>query len=76
MLDKLNIPYFLIYGTLLGAVRKPHDIIPHTQDMDLVVDRRYWDLYSRAAMQPESVLGYLRQRPDLAEELGYTKDLL
>ena len=39
LLDKLHVPYLLIYGTLLGALRD-QDIMPHTQDMDLVVDRR------------------------------------
>lgn len=40
-LESHNIPYFVTYGTLLGAVREG-DILPWTQDMDLVVDRSHW----------------------------------
>jgi len=40
-LDQQEIPYFITYGTLLGAVRE-NDIIPYTQDMDIVVDRAFW----------------------------------
>ncbi|CAE7764979.1 ADO2 [Symbiodinium pilosum] len=40
-LHEQNIPYFITYGTLLGAVRE-NDILPWTQDMDIVIDRRHW----------------------------------
>jgi len=45
-LDQQHIPYFITYGTLLGAVRE-NDIIPYTQDMDIVVDRAYWPQLQR-----------------------------
>ncbi|CAE7215524.1 ADO2 [Symbiodinium sp. CCMP2592] len=45
-LHEQNIPYFITYGTLLGAVRE-EDILPWTQDMDIVVDRRYWPQLQR-----------------------------
>ncbi|CAL1149909.1 unnamed protein product [Cladocopium goreaui] len=40
-LKEQDIPYFITYGTLLGAVREK-DILPWTQDMDIVVDRSHW----------------------------------
>lgn len=40
-LDQQKIPYFITYGTLLGALRE-NDILPYTQDMDIVVDRAHW----------------------------------
>lgn len=45
-LKKNDIPYFIAYGTLLGAVRE-NDIMPWTQDMDLVVDRSHWPKLQR-----------------------------
>jgi hypothetical protein len=45
-LDQQKIPYFVTYGTLLGAVRDG-EILPYTQDMDIVVDRTSWPLLSR-----------------------------
>jgi len=45
-LDQQRIPYFVTYGTLLGAVRDG-EILPYTQDMDIVVDRASWPLLSR-----------------------------
>jgi hypothetical protein len=45
-LDKQQIPYFIVYGTLLGALRD-RDIMPWTQDMDIVVDRSYWPRLQR-----------------------------
>ncbi|CAJ1373179.1 unnamed protein product [Effrenium voratum] len=45
-LQQENIPYFITYGTLLGAVRE-HDILPWTQDMDIVVDRSHWPQLQR-----------------------------
>lgn len=51
-LDQHNIPYFITYGTLLGAVRE-NDIIPYTQDMDIVVDRAYWSQLQRGLESSE-----------------------
>eukprot|EP00931_Biecheleriopsis_adriatica_P105533 TRINITY_DN80097_c0_g1_i1.p1 TRINITY_DN80097_c0_g1~~TRINITY_DN80097_c0_g1_i1.p1 ORF type:complete len:1213 (+),score=251.50 TRINITY_DN80097_c0_g1_i1:167-3640(+) len=45
-LAKQEIPYFITYGTLLGAARQ-NDILPWTQDMDIVVDRSYWPRLQR-----------------------------
>uniref|UniRef100_A0A7S0A4F6 LicD/FKTN/FKRP nucleotidyltransferase domain-containing protein n=1 Tax=Pyrodinium bahamense TaxID=73915 RepID=A0A7S0A4F6_9DINO len=41
-----NIPYFITYGTLLGALRDG-EILPYTQDMDIVVDRTHWPQLQR-----------------------------
>ncbi len=41
-----DIPYYLMYGTLLGAVRD-NDILPHTRDVDVVVPKEYWSLFQR-----------------------------
>jgi hypothetical protein len=51
-LDQHDIPYFITYGTLLGAVRE-NDIIPYTQDMDIVVDRAYWSQLQRGIESSE-----------------------
>jgi len=40
-LDQQSIPYFVTYGTLLGALRED-DILTYTQDLDIVVDRSHW----------------------------------
>eukprot|EP00913_Durusdinium_trenchii_P013070 g12270.t1 len=40
-LKQQGIPYFITYGTLLGALRQS-DILPWTQDMDIVIDRSHW----------------------------------
>eukprot|EP00971_Amphidinium_carterae_P296141 5882331-Amphidinium_carterae.1 len=40
-LGQRNIPYFITYGTLLGALREG-DVLPYTQDIDIVVDRSHW----------------------------------
>lgn len=45
-LDKEDIPYFITYGTLLGSLRE-NDIMPWTQDMDIVVDQKYWSRVQR-----------------------------
>lgn len=45
-LSRQGIPYFVTYGTLLGALREG-DILPYTQDMDIVVDRAYWPQLQR-----------------------------
>ena len=36
-----EIPYYLMYGTLLGAVRDK-DILAHTRDIDVVVPKKHW----------------------------------
>ncbi|CAK0903764.1 unnamed protein product [Prorocentrum cordatum] len=41
-----QIPYFVTYGTLLGALRD-NDILPWTQDVDIVVDRSHWPQLQR-----------------------------
>ena len=38
-----NISYFLVYGTLIGAVRSA-DFIPWDGDMDIMVDQDYYDI--------------------------------
>eukprot|EP00929_Paragymnodinium_shiwhaense_P018433 TRINITY_DN12907_c0_g1_i1.p1 TRINITY_DN12907_c0_g1~~TRINITY_DN12907_c0_g1_i1.p1 ORF type:complete len:1272 (+),score=255.53 TRINITY_DN12907_c0_g1_i1:90-3905(+) len=45
-LDRNDIPYFITYGTLIGALREG-DILPWTQDMDIVVDRAHWSRLQR-----------------------------
>merc|ERR1719277_363157 len=45
-LDQEGIPYYITYGTLLGALRE-EDILPYTQDADIVVDRSYWSQLQR-----------------------------
>jgi len=45
-LGKHQIPYFVTYGTLLGALRDG-EILPYTQDMDIVVDRAHWPQFQR-----------------------------
>ena len=49
---------------------RDHDIIPHTQDMDLVVDQRYWPLFSRALLNPDSLTAYINTHPEIAELVG------
>ncbi|CAD7968935.1 unnamed protein product [Amoebophrya sp. A25] len=66
LLERLRIPYVLLYGTLLGAVRDG-DIIPHTQDMDLVVDKRYWELFAHALHSPDTLDTFIARKPDLAK---------
>ena len=38
-----NIPYFLFYGSLIGAFRNA-DFIPWDHDMDIMVDKNYYDI--------------------------------
>jgi len=45
-LDQQQIPYYITYGTLLGALRE-EDILPYTQDADIVVDRTFWPQLQR-----------------------------
>ncbi|CAD7959129.1 unnamed protein product [Amoebophrya sp. A120] len=68
LLEKLHIPYFLLYGTLLGGVRD-QDIIQHTQDIDLVVDRRYWELFAQAVLAPESLHNFVFKNQKIADLL-------
>ena len=42
---KYNIPYFLVYGSLIGAVRNA-DFIPWDHDMDIIVDETYYEIIS------------------------------
>merc|ERR1719356_2009989 len=41
-LDEQNVSYFLVEGTLLGAVRD-EDIIPYTSDLDIFIPREGWE---------------------------------
>eukprot|EP00392_Amoebophrya_sp_AT5.2_P008048 g8067.t1 len=66
LLEQLHVPYFLLYGTLLGAVRDA-DIIPFTQDIDLVVDKRYWELFAVALSAPETLHAYMAKHPEVAK---------
>ena len=43
---KHSIPYFLVYGSLIGAVRNA-DFIPWDHDMDIIVDESYYETISR-----------------------------
>ena len=38
-----GIPYFLVYGSLIGAVRNA-DFIPWDHDMDILVDETYYEI--------------------------------
>ena len=41
--SRYNISYFLVYGALIGAVRNA-DFIPWDHDMDIMVDKDYYDI--------------------------------
>ena len=41
--EKYKIPYFLVYGSLIGAVRNA-DFIPWDHDMDILVDEIYYEI--------------------------------
>ena len=41
--SQYNIPYFLVFGTLIGAVRNA-DFIPWDSDMDIMVDKDSYDI--------------------------------
>ena len=43
---KYNIPYFIVYGSLIGAIRNA-DFIPWDHDMDLLVDESYYEIISK-----------------------------
>ena len=44
--EKYKIPYFLVYGSLIGAVRNA-DFIPWDHDMDILVDEIYYETLAR-----------------------------
>ena len=54
--DSRDIPYYLMYGTLLGAVRD-HDILPHTRDVDVVVPKEYWHHIQNSLSQHKFAAG-------------------
>merc|ERR1712179_62713 len=41
-----HIPYFLVYGSLIGAVRNA-DFIPWDHDMDILVDEAHYETLAR-----------------------------
>lgn len=43
VLESNNIPYYLIYGSLLGAVRHK-GFIPWDDDLDLCIDKKYYEI--------------------------------
>ena len=40
---RFNIPYFLVHGSLIGAVRNG-DFIPWDHDMDIMIDKDYYNV--------------------------------
>ena len=43
---RYNIPYFLVYGSLIGALRNA-DFVPWDGDMDILVDETYYETLSK-----------------------------
>ena len=41
--EKYGIPYFLVYGSLIGAVRNA-DFIPWDTDVDIIVDESFYEV--------------------------------
>lgn len=70
--DKYNIPYYLIGGTLIGAVRHK-GFIPWDDDIDVAMPRDAYERFIRLA-QTELEHGYILEHYSLTE--GYREYLL
>ena len=58
LLDRYNVPHFMIFGTLLGAMRNG-DIIPWTADLDLAV---HFDHFQERVAGDPAALAWARSR--------------
>lgn len=71
ILDKHNIQYFLISGTLLGYVRH-NDFIPWDDDMDIIVSEDFVKKYDIIVNSDDKDINFLATTPDYIYKFFFT----